>query len=77
MNTQIIIDHNGKPAGVFIPIKDWEKLKKKYPNMDEERSTFILSDKQKEILESQVNLEENQYQDSDSFLFELKKDNGI
>ena len=28
MQIQYIADHNGKPSGVFIPIKEWEKLKK-------------------------------------------------
>ncbi|HBS86551.1 MAG: hypothetical protein A2W91_20235 [Bacteroidetes bacterium GWF2_38_335] len=27
MNLQYIQDSSGKPTGVFIPIKDWEKLK--------------------------------------------------
>jgi hypothetical protein len=28
MKTQIIKDINGKPSGVFIPIEDWENIKK-------------------------------------------------
>ena len=34
MRTQIIQDHNGVPAGVFIPMKDWEKIIKEYPEFD-------------------------------------------
>lgn len=34
MRTQIIQDHNGIPAGVFIPIEDWENIKKNYPSID-------------------------------------------
>ena len=34
MRTQIIQDHNGLPTGVFIPIEDWENIKKKYPDID-------------------------------------------
>ena len=30
MNLQYLSDNSGKPAGVFIPIKDWEKLKKQF-----------------------------------------------
>jgi hypothetical protein len=28
MKSQIIQDYNGLPTGVFIPIKDWENIKK-------------------------------------------------
>jgi hypothetical protein len=34
MKTQLIQDHNGKPTGVFIPIKDWEIIKNEYPNIE-------------------------------------------
>ena len=34
MRTQIIQDHNGLPTGVFIPIEDWENIKKSYPNIE-------------------------------------------
>ena len=34
MKTQIIQDYKGLPTGVFIPIEDWENLKKHYPNIE-------------------------------------------
>lgn len=34
MRTQIIQDHNGQPTGVFIPIEDWENIKKNYPDIE-------------------------------------------
>ena len=34
MRTQIIQDYNGLPTGVFIPIEDWENIKKHYPNIE-------------------------------------------
>jgi hypothetical protein len=34
MRTQVIQDHNGTPAGIFIPIKDWEKMKLEYPDIE-------------------------------------------
>ncbi|MGC4129778.1 MAG: addiction module protein [Bergeyella sp.] len=34
MKTQEIQDHNGVPTGVFIPIKEWEKIKSLYPDID-------------------------------------------
>ena len=33
MKLQIIEDSNGKPAGVFIPIKEWNALKKQYKDL--------------------------------------------
>ena len=33
MSLQIIQGGNGKPAGVFIPMKDWENMKKEYQNL--------------------------------------------
>ena len=34
MKTQIIQDYKGLPTDVFIPIEDWENLKKHYPNLE-------------------------------------------
>lgn len=53
MKTQIIQDHNGLPAGVFIPIEDWENLKKNYPNI--EKVVDDLPQWQKEILDTRLN----------------------
>jgi hypothetical protein len=33
MSLQIIQGENGKPAGVFIPMNDWEVMKKEYKNL--------------------------------------------
>lgn len=33
MSLQIIHGANGKPTGVFIPISDWEIMKKEYQNL--------------------------------------------
>ncbi len=49
MKTQIIQDHNGIPTGVFIPIEDWENLKKNYPNI--EKVNEDLPQWQKDILD--------------------------
>ena len=49
MRTQIIQDHNGIPTGVFIPIEDWENLKKNYPNI--EKINEDLPQWQKDILD--------------------------
>jgi PHD/YefM family antitoxin component YafN of YafNO toxin-antitoxin module len=34
MSALIIQGDNGKPAGVFIPIKDWEIMKTQYKNLE-------------------------------------------
>jgi hypothetical protein len=49
MRTQIIQDHNGLPTGVFIPIEDWENIKKSYPNI--EKVDKDLPQWQKDILD--------------------------
>lgn len=36
MNLQYISDSKGQTTGVFIPIKDWKNLKKKYKNIEQE-----------------------------------------
>lgn len=59
MRTQVIQDHNGTPTGVFIPIKDWEKMKKKYPDIDDSKEVFKLSNEQKRILDSQDDLDDS------------------
>lgn len=33
MSLQIIQGENGKPAGVFIPMKEWNQMKKEYKNL--------------------------------------------
>jgi len=34
MNLQYISDNRGKTTGVFIPIKDWNRLKKRYKELE-------------------------------------------
>jgi PHD/YefM family antitoxin component YafN of YafNO toxin-antitoxin module len=34
MSLQIIQGGNGKPAGVFIPMNDWEMMKAEYQNLE-------------------------------------------
>ncbi|MFH1321959.1 MAG: hypothetical protein ABII90_15070 [Bacteroidota bacterium] len=36
MNLQYISDSKGKTTGIFIPIKDWEMLKKNHKGLEEE-----------------------------------------
>ncbi|CAN1497067.1 hypothetical protein MCETHM1_00372 [Flavobacteriaceae bacterium] len=34
MSLQIIQNEKGKPAGVFIPIKEWKQMKAKYKDLE-------------------------------------------
>jgi len=36
MNLQYISDSNGKTTGVFIPINEWNDLKSKYKDIEQE-----------------------------------------
>lgn len=49
MRTQIIQDYNGMLTGVFIPIEDFENIKKYYPNI--EKVDEELPQWQKDILD--------------------------
>jgi heme oxygenase len=35
MNLQVVNNSKGKAAGIFIPIRDWNKLKKRYKGLEE------------------------------------------
>jgi hypothetical protein len=52
MRTQIIQDHNGLPTGVFIPMEDWENMKKSYPDIEEISND--IPDWQKEIISERL-----------------------
>ncbi len=41
MNLQYISDYKGKTTGVFIPIKDWEELKKEIKGLSEKEEQLI------------------------------------
>ena len=49
MSLQIIQGGNGKPKGVFIPINDWENIKRNYPNI--EKINNEIPQWQKDILD--------------------------
>jgi hypothetical protein len=34
MTTQTIQDYNGVPTGVFIPMENWNRIKKQYPDIE-------------------------------------------
>jgi hypothetical protein len=49
MNTQIIKDGNGKNAGVFIPMEDWNLIESTYPDIN--NLSTELPEWQKEIID--------------------------
>ncbi|MCF2442668.1 hypothetical protein L0657_01775 [Dyadobacter sp. CY345] len=54
MRVQVIQDSKGKATGVFIPINEWDKLKKQYEELanmeDEELSKMQLLEEIKQAL---------------------------
>ncbi len=54
MNVQVIHDSKGQPTGVFIPMQDWNKLKKQYATLaqyeDEARTQQQLVTELKEAI---------------------------
>ena len=58
MHVQYVADHTGKPTGVFIPIKEWEKLKKIIinPQEKEPNKNEILSGIRKSLEEVELHL---------------------
>ncbi|MBK9581918.1 MAG: addiction module protein [Saprospiraceae bacterium] len=51
MNVQYITDDTGKTTGVFIPISDWNGLKSKYAEINEES---IIPESHKEIIRNRM-----------------------
>ena len=56
MNLQVIENEKGKPSGVFIPIKQWNRLKKQFKELailenEESSKEQILSEIRESIIE--------------------------
>ena len=52
MSLQIIQGGNGKPAGVFIPMNDWDVIKTNYPDIENVDSE--IPDWQKQLLDKRL-----------------------
>lgn len=52
MSVQYISDSKGKTAGVFIPVKEWERLKEKYEGLEE--TVAAMPDWHKNILRERL-----------------------
>lgn len=65
------------PKELFGNVNDYiDFLKEKYTKIKEEK-IYNLSENQKNILDSQEDLEDSEYQDNEEFLAELKKEYGL
>ncbi len=54
MNVQYITDSNGQTTGVFIPIKEWNDLKTKFRDIDQENGE--VPEWHKEIVRKRMEL---------------------
>ncbi len=60
MSLQYITDDKGKITGVFIPIEEWDKLKTKYTDIEQE--ALIIPEWQKEVVRERIkNTKPDQY----------------
>jgi hypothetical protein len=71
MNLQYNYDNAGRPIGVFIPIDEWNKLKTKYKELEQEE----LKEWQEDILNKRLELlanNPNGVQSLEGFLNEIE-----
>lgn len=60
MNLQYIYDKNGVTTSVIIPIQDWEKLKRRYSELEKEENRMIdMPDWHKGIINQRLADKEN------------------
>lgn len=52
MTPQYTYDASGRPIGVFLPIEDWDKLKNRYSDLDNDETPQW----QKEILDKRMEI---------------------
>jgi hypothetical protein len=74
MHVQYITDDTGKTTGVFIPISDWNGLKSKYTEINEES---IIPESHKEVVRSRMAEYDNNPEmglDYDEVMTELKSE---
>ena len=74
MNLQYITDSNGQTTGVFIPIKEWNDLKDKFQDIDQEGTD--VPEWHKEIVRKRMELYKNdpgQAMDFDAAMDDIEK----
>jgi len=73
---QFIHDNKGNTTGVFIPIEEWQILKLKYIELQNEETFSELSDWQKNTLEERLedyDKNQDQVEDFDQLLKDIAK----
>lgn len=75
MNLQYITDSNGQTTGVFIPIQEWNDLKSRFKDIDQEETD--IPDWHKEIVRKRMEIykdDPNQAIDFDAAMDDVEKD---
>lgn len=75
MNLQYITDANGQTTGVFIPIDEWNDLKTRFKDIDEQ--SLEIPEWHKEIVRRRIELIDNTPEgllDFDSTIDDIEKD---
>ncbi len=78
MSLQFIHDKKGNTTGVFIPIDDWQSLKEKYTDLEQEETKQVvnLSNWQKQLIDERLNIynsNPNDVSDFNETLNEIEK----
>jgi hypothetical protein len=77
MNLQYISDNKGLTTGVFMPIQDWQYLKKKYKGIEKEEQDFDIPQWHKPIIDQRLaayKANPANVQDFDQALDEIEKE---
>jgi len=75
MSLQYITDSNGQTTGVFIPIKEWNELKDKFKDIEQE--DFEVPEWHKATVRKRMELYKNdpgQAMDFDTAMDDIEKD---
>ena len=54
MNLQYITDNKGRTTGIFMPIQDWQYLKSKYKELENEEQAFDIPEWHKAIIDKRL-----------------------
>lgn len=75
MKIQYVSDGNGATIGVFIPIPEWNALKNKYPQIEQEETNNIPKWHKDIVMERLLSLDQglSQRQDFDVEMDDIEK----
>jgi hypothetical protein len=75
MNIQILQDGKGNSLGVFIPIDDWNLMKKEYPNIESIKSD--IPQWEKDLIDNRLSVisqNPDRLKSGDKLIKELRRD---